>query len=140
MEVINETIPLRVFLVGVTFPSPSDLCLPDFCLWGHLQSKVYINKSRTIDELNRNVQEMAGISKWTPGNFFKHESCGRQFDDKIDESWNRKVDWIFWCIRSTSTILEPLMNRIEMSKKWREFQNEPPEIFSNMNPWSTIWR
>ena len=43
-------------------PRSPDLTPPDFFLWGHLKTKVYVNKPRTIQDLKENIKsEIAAI-------------------------------------------------------------------------------
>ena len=41
----------------VNWPPISPEAIPDFYLWGYIKEKVYINKSDTISQLKRNIQE-----------------------------------------------------------------------------------
>ena len=42
----------------LAWPPPSpDLTPPDFFLWGDSKSKDYVNKPRTVEELNDNIRE-----------------------------------------------------------------------------------
>ena len=44
-------------------PRSPDLTPPDFFLWRHLKSKVYVNKPRTVEELKDNIRaEIAAIA------------------------------------------------------------------------------
>lgn len=67
MDILRRAFPGRVIsrFGDVTWPSRSpDLTIPDFFLWGHLKSRVYINKPRTIQDLKEAIQEeINGVSR-----------------------------------------------------------------------------
>ena len=53
-----------IILKALWPPRSPDLSPPDFFLWGALKGKAYVNKPRTIQELENNIRrEIAAISE-----------------------------------------------------------------------------
>lgn len=60
MEILRQQFPGRVFSRFGDFNWPSrspDLTAPDFFLWGFLNTRVYHNKPRTLQDLEANIEE-----------------------------------------------------------------------------------
>jgi hypothetical protein len=56
MAEIESFFPGRIISKGLWPPRSPDLTPPDIFLWGHLKGRVYMNRPRTLEDLQENIQ------------------------------------------------------------------------------------
>jgi hypothetical protein len=102
---VEDMFPGRIISQGFWPPRSPDLSAPEFFLWGHLNSVVYLKHPHTLAELRANIQYyVANISQDTPKGVSQHDSthalvwiCGWLTFSKVVVMYC-DFPWVAWLI------------------------------------------